>query len=1055
MKKIFFIICIIYMFTFCTYNVYAFDEEHKLNFKNITIEEGLSHSKVTTIFQDSYGYMWFGTYDGLNRYDGHSFDIYKYNETKKSISSNNIVDIFEDNNGYIWIATPRGINKITKNGEKIEEYNNYNGLSHYNVLDIMKDSRDNIWVGTENGLNVINNGTKKIYKFLNAGDGENQLSNNFITTICEDKNGDIWVGTKKGLNIFSIKDNKIKIYKKGGLDTKYISKLYSSDNHVYIGTLEDGLFEIDLKDDNIKSYNDDILKSNITSILQDNSGKLWIGTDKGLIKKDNDKLEIYNNEFYDEQSLIDDNILSINQDNSGLIWVGTDRGISMFNPNRLFNHYKKNPLNKNTFSDNSFTGIYEDNEGLLWIGTTDNGINILDRKNNDINVLKKSNEKNSISDNEIFQITGKDDLIWIGTGNGLSRYNKNTKEFKNYYSNNSENSLLNNEVRSLFVDKSGLLWIGTRDGLCTIDDDGIFKNYNYIFEENNIIDKFITCIYEDNYGNMWFGTATNGGLIKYDKKTQKVKNYLHSRGNDNTLSFNSIKAITGDSLGNLWIATNYGVNKFNIEKEIFTIYNEKNGLYNNLAHGILIDDNNNPWISTNNGIYKLDIKKNVFTSFDITDGLQNKQFNDYSYYKSKNGEMFFGGISGLNIFIPSKVKKISYVSNVKIKSIMVNNRNIDINKDIELRHDENYLNIEFFLPEFRNTSKTNYYYMMNGLEKEWKHLGNNNFVTYANIPSGDYKFLVVARNSNGDVTTPTEVNIEIMNPPWKSKFAYLIYVVIGIGVIYLIWNYVNILENIISERTKRLNIKLNENEQLYKKVIENEKYKNNYFVNLSHELRTPLNVMLSSVQLIDRFNKSEEGISRDKLDNYTIMLKRNSKRLLKLINNIIDTAKIEAGEYRLNMEKVNIIYLVEDLVLSMSGLIEENGIELVIDPEIEELYVECDVNAIERCIVNLIGNAVKFTNSGGKIEVKMWYNEKLAYISIEDTGIGIEEKYHKTIFNRFSQTYTQSTEEHGGSGLGLTLTKQLIELHGGKIKLESTLGKGSIFILILPIEKQH
>ena len=320
------------------------------------------------------------------------------------------------------------------------------------------------------------------------------------------------------------------------------------------------------------------------------------------------------------------------------------------------------------------------------------------------------------------------------------------------------------------------------------------------------------------------------------------------------------------------------------------------------------------------------------------------------------------------------------------------------------------------------------------------------------MDSGIYKFEVVARNSSGDWSKATTVTFKVGMKPWKTPLAYVIYTLIVFLVVYIIWNRVKILDSLVEQRTHELNSKLKENKELYDKLIKNEKYKNNYFVNLSHELRTPLNVIISTQQLITKLNEDDKNIPKEKLSYYMSTLRRNSDRLLKLINNIIDTSKIESGSYKLIIEKHDIVYLVEEIVLSMKDFIEANGIELIIDPDVEEKIIECDGSEIEKCIVNLVGNAVKFTPRGGKIEVRIIDLNNKVKISVKDSGIGIEKKYHDAIFDRFGQAYNDVSEEHGGSGLGLTVTKQLVTLHNGRIFVKSEPGHGSEFIIILPVK---
>lgn len=1045
-------------------------EEEDINFKRINIEDGLSQASVESIFQDNYGYMWFGTEDGLNRYDGHNFDVFKYEGSKKNningIISNIVSDVLQDKDGDLLIATSKGLSKIDNKTGKIVSYTydekNNNSLSHYNIWDIFIDSKNRIWVGTENGLNIFfkEKGTfKRIYIKETNLNGD---PNNFVTSIEEDGKGNIWVGTKDGLEKYDEKNNKFLRVDLGNLNNinlQYVSKIYKDkNNHLWIGTKDNGLFELDEEGNKINRFQKEeenpfgIPSNTIRAVYEDEIGNIWIGTDRGLAKYlGNNKFITYKNSLYNPQSLTNDQINTIFEDKSGIVWVGTNNGISTFNPKTIFKHYKRTQ-GKNSFSDNMIQGIYEDKDGELWIGTNSGGLNRFNRKNNNIKIYKHDEDQNSISDDTVWTVTGKDDEIWIATSYGLNKLNKKTNTFTNYYNDGTDKSLIWNEVKSLYIDREGILWIGTRNGLCTFDRKDSFKSYNFIFDNNGIIDKFITSIYEDDSGVMWFGSAINGGVTSYNKSTGQVKNYK-SEESDDSLSINSIKAITGDKLGNLWIATNYGLNKFDRKTKGFSRYTEKLGLANNFVYGVLIDNEGNPWVSTNGGICKLDIVKNKFISFNITDGLQNNEFNAYSFHKSKSGEMFFGGINGFNSFYPGKLQEETFLPKVVIKDFLISGNHKDIRENIILNYNQNFFSFEFFLPDYRNVTKTNYAYKLDGVDKSWIYSNNRNYANYTNVRPGKYRFLVKARNATGEWSDPTVIDVMIKNPPWQTPMAYTLYIIIIIIIVIFIWNRMNILEGLVRQRTLELNNKLDENEELYNKLIKIERYKNNYFVNLSHELRTPLNVILATVQLINEFNSKGKKITKDKLAYYMDALKGNSDRLLRLINNIIDTSKIESGTYRLHITEVDIVYLVEEVALSMKNYIESKGIELIIDPEIEEKAIECDRGEIERCVVNLIGNAVKFTKEGGTIEVVIKDNIDTVDIIVRDTGIGIDEKYHKAIFNRFGQAYNSITEEHGGSGLGLTLVNQLVKLHKGDIKLKSKLGEGSEFTITIPVKQ--
>ncbi|WP_238885137.1 two-component regulator propeller domain-containing protein [Clostridium sp. YIM B02551] len=1039
----------------------------KINFSRITIDDGLSQASVQTILQDKSGYMWFGTSDGLNRTDGQEFKILKYSDKQNdSISSSYISDMIEDEEDNFWVGTSNGLNKLNKDGKLIKKYgmNNSNeGLSHYNIWAVTEDKNGDIWIGTENGLDIFDKKNETFKKYFYSKDVEIGLSNNFVTALTFDDNGNAWIGTKDGLNFYDVKTKKFKRFTDENANTQlkndYIKRLLYYDNKIWIATNGGGLSVYDISNNVFKTYvNNESDKMSLPSdsvecLYKDKDNNIWVGTDKGLAlyKKDTDNFVVYNNKFYDSQSLVNDVVLSIYQDESGIMWIGTYNGVSYFNPINSFNHFKKNPIDDNSLNDNEIEGFYEDNEGVLWVGTSEGGLNSMDRKTGKVNhYMYSPTDENSISSDSVWGITGYGDkYVYIATSNGLNRFDKETGKFKRYDLSELTNGLVSSESRFLYIDSEGLLWIGTRNGLAAFNPKTEGFTYTDLLSVSNITDKLITSIYEDINGNMWFGCGLDGGLIKYNRRTDKLRIYKNEINNPKSLSINSIKSINGDSNGTIWIATNHGLNSFNVSKEEFTRYTEDEGLANDYCYGVLIDKDNNPWVSTNGGISKIDMSSNRVINYDVSDGLQSTEFNAYSFYKSKSGEMFFGGINGFNNFYPENVVKNYYLTNVRVSSFKIYDKAINFTQNIDLKYNENYFTISYFLPDYRNTKKIKYEYMLEGVDKDWVESDNRNYAMYTNVDPGKYVFKVKARNSSGIWSAPTEVEINVNNPPWKTPGAYFLYAMLLALVIYLIWNYVYILENMVNQRTVQLNKELVENKVLYNKLIENERYKNNYFINLSHELRTPLNVILSSIQLIRTLNQ-ENKLKKEKIEQYVEVLDKNSNRLLKNINNIIDTSRIESGNYRLNLEKVDIVYLVEEVALSMKDFIESNGLELIIDPEVEEKQILCDANEIEKCIINLIGNAVKFTPENGSIYISILDLDDKIEISVKDTGVGIKKEYINIIFNRFAQAYNTITEEHGGSGLGLTLVKHLVTLHGGDIRVNSEVGKGSEFIITLP-----
>lgn len=1061
MNKKYIIYMLLLIILLITTNIVYVSAYNNINFKNITSEDGLSQGTVETIIQDDQGYIWLGINDGLCRYNGYEFKIYKHDEElENSITNNYIVDIKQDNSGNIWGGTANGLSKIDTKTDLITNYNmndEEKSLSHYNIGDILITKSGDVLVGTSDGLNIYNEKKDEFYRIFNK---DSDLSSQFIRSLAEDENQNIWVATNNGIDKIDIKNNKNIISFKTGHGKFDISEndiyvvRYDPKGYIWAGALKEGLNRIDINTNEVKQYkNDDrdekSLPGNyVKDILRDSSGNLWVGTDNGLAKynEQTENFATYKNKIYDKTSLVNDEVFSIQEDESGLIWVGTYAGISMFDPNTNIEHYKKDPFDENSISDNSIHGIYEDKEGLLWVGTNSKGVNVINRKNYNVKHLNKTSKDYPISDDNINDIVGIDNKIFIATKNGLNEVDKDLKTINIY---NTEDGICNNNITALFADSKKNVWIGTANGISVLN-----TNTNEIIDitdiltNHNIEDKYIKVIYEDSKGNYWVGCFIDGGLVKIDPNKRTIENYRNKKEDKTSISSNNIRSIVEDKNGNLYIGTSYGLNKLNESNNTFERYSEKDGLSNNTVYGLLVDDNNNLWASTNLGISKLDTNTMTFETFNIIDGFQGNEFNGRAYYKNKSGELFFGGINGLNIFRPNDINRSRYVPTVIFDEFKVNGK---VYKDInnqEFKYNENTINISVFISNYKNTKNIQYMYKLEGVSDSWD-ISRSNNINYSDLAPGTYTLKIKARSYSGKVSDESAVKFIIKPPIWKSKAAILIYLIIITIVIYRTINSVKRLDNLVKNKTLQLTKEMEKNDKLLKKVIELEKRKNNYFVNLSHELRTPLNVISSTEQLVTELNKSKDGIGKSKLNGCMQVVRRNTKRLLNLINNIIDTAKIESGSYQLNIREHDIVYIVEEATLSLKDYIERKGIELIIDPEMEEKIIKCDEHEIERCIVNLVSNAAKFTPEGGTIEVTIEDLDEKVKIIVKDTGIGIDKKYHDSIFNRFNQVIDQGAESKGGSGLGLTITKQIIDMHGGQISVESELGKGCKFIIIL------
>ena len=1026
-------------------NKLSYAQSKNLIFNNINIEQGISQSTIEAIFQDSEGYIWLGTNDGLNRYNGYEFKIYNYEEYQNSISHNGITDITEDKYGNIWVNTVSGVNKINKKTEKISNYTEINGkIKEDSTTEIIVTKDNNILVGTYEGLNIYNAKEDRFDIILEQKDG---ILSSCIYSIDEDINGNIWIGTELGLNKLS-KDFKV-------LETytseSEIYNIFCDDENgfVWAGSDSSGLLKIDTKTKEVKQYINNIEDLNslpanqVGAIIRDSKGNLWVGTTNGLARynEKNDSFDVYKNKVYDKNSLVYNDVRSIIEDREGVLWVGTYSGISIFDTESSIKYYNAGLDDGYLLSENMVHGIYEDDEGYLWIGSRTKGVNIIDRENNTSKSINMENN-NVIQSNSINDITGYKDFIFVATDAGVLKINKKENTIQNY---NLEDGLIGENVKDIFVCDKNYLWIGSTNGLNLLDieNDKIIDMTDYVDEGS-----YVRYVYQGQDGSYYIGFLRDGGLGIIEPNSKETKYYKNIPNDKTSISSNRVRYINEDSKGNIWIGTSYGLNKYDPKTKVFKRYTTSDGIANNTIYGVLVDDNDNIWVSTNKGISQIDTKNNTVNNLSVTDGLQGNEFNGNAAFKSKSGELFFGGINGLNAFYPEDVNSINNKSKVIFDGFKVNDKDyLDING---LKFDNNTENIKikFFTPVYSSNKNISYEYELIGSNSS-KATTKENYVIYNDLLPGKYTFKVRAVDSRGDISDSETIEFSIKYPFWMSPIACFIYLVIAI--LFIINNKYKLkyLDRLVKSRTKELEEQMIKNEELYNNNIKIEENKNKYLVNLSHELRTPLNVISSTNQLLLELSK-KDNIKSDKLAYYIDISERNCNRLLNLVNNILDNTKLQSKMYTLNLKEVDIIYLVEETSLTLIDYIKSKSIELIIDPEVEEKVILCDDYEIERCIVNLVSNAAKFTPEGGNITITIKDLDDKVMISVLDTGVGIEEKYHKTIFDRFNQV--DNDESKGGSGLGLSITSKIVELHKGEIYVESKVGEGSNFVIILPVD---
>lgn len=1072
---------IVICLAFDVIEVHADINDNYLNFNNITINDGLSQGSVDDIFQDSEGYMWFATNDGLNRYDGYDFKVIKGDSSDVNTIWPGVVGcVEEDKYGDIWVGTSGGLAKIDKKTFEVKRFyvdkEDSSKISNHNIWDIFKDSNGDLWIGTEDGLNKYNYSIDTFEKYELAPELKNKNKVG-VFRIVQDKEGKILIGTGNGLREVDENTNLLVPYKKD-LKNKFLNELIievfnTASGDLWVATQKKGLYKFDeklktfsKKDAISKIYEGDRF---VRSISEDDDGGIWLGTNNGLFKYsdiDNSLVE-YTNKEYDIKTLINNTILDIYKDKSGLMWIGTISGISRVNPKQEFINYQKRFGEENTLSGKSISGIYEDEFGDLWIGTNTSGLNKIERKDDKyIHYNYDKFNTNTIASNNIWQVTGdRKGNVWVATKDGLCKVDIKTNKVTRYtHDPNNENSLIDNDVREIFIDKNEVLWIGTRNGFCTFNPKtNQFTNLNYVLEGIGVQELFVRRVFQDSKDNYWIAVGWNSGLVKINVNEKSIERFNHEVGKVSCLSDNVVMSINEGLDGAIWVATSNGLNKIDTVTGQIKAYKEKDGMSSSYVYGVLVDGEGNVWTSTNGGISKLNIDTDTFENYTYADGLQSNEFNVTSDFKTKNGKMLFGGVNGVSSFNPADINKKEVTAMPVIISDfhVYNNTKRNYASNIDLTHDENNFTINFILPDYRDPRSIKYEYILEGFDEEWVNAGGRRNAIYTNVPSGKYNFKVRAKLKGGEVSKETTFSISIDKPWYFSNGAITIYLVILVGIIILAINYVKILDGLVKQKTFELHAEIlakdklyDEKERLYKDVIRYEKFRNTYLVNLSHELRTPLNVILSSQQLISSLNKNEEGVGRVNLDKYMNIIKSNSKELLEVINDLIDSSKIKSGAYNMEFKEYDIVYIVEEVALGLKSFVENEGLELIIDPEIEEKIIECSKKEIERCVTNLISNAVKFTEQG-EIYITIRDLNEYVEIVVKDSGKGISKEDQSIIFDRFTQIEDGVSSKHCSSGIGLNLVKDLVELHNGTISIISEVGEGSEFTVKLPVKVKN
>ncbi|WP_299108346.1 hybrid sensor histidine kinase/response regulator transcription factor [uncultured Winogradskyella sp.] len=1054
-------------------NVYAQNSNYK--FKQISTSEGLSQSSVIAIHQDKIGQMWFGTRDGLNKYDGSNFTLYRnINNDSLSISNNDILSIKDDSEGFIWIGTYNGLNRYNPIQNNFTRYyrNSNNNSLRSNTVWCLEEIENEIWVGTTNGLSIYDKSKDQFNTIVYPDNETVNLSNTFITKILKTKKGDVWVATTKGLhkllkrdaNDFYFKSYHLQSVAKEPKSELMIQDILESKNgKIWVATKNEGILFYNYKTDALEKLNNKAFKelesNDFRALSIDKKGNLWMGANDGIYIYDSNK-EV---KLLSGQQNIS-KVKSLYTDSSGSMWVGTYYGgLSLWDEHNLnFANLHYNDIGK-TLNYNVVSCIVTDNKQNVYLGTEGGGITILDSLNNRKNVINQDIFKGLKSDNVKSLLFLEKDYLLIGTfGNGLTILDlKSNKIVENYIPNKLYKLIENESVYCIKKGYDNTIWLGTfGQGLIklNIEDKSfkVFKNKSNDLE--SLTSNRVRAILVDSKKRVWVGTQK--GLNLMSGSSQFNSNSIsHFFFNENTNSGDDILTIYEDSHNTIWVGTKaqglfkYNGSNFNRVK----IINKDNKVEIKSIHSIVEDDNNNLWLGSNQGIAKFEIKSNKTVIYNQTDGLLGKEFNDNAVLKIAANKFYFGGPSGVTYFEANKIhinenspQVILTDFKIKNKSVSIEDngilkKHISFTKSISLTYDNANFSINFSIPNFINSDNNLYSYRLIGVQDDWLTTKKNE-AFYTIQKPGTYVFEV--KGANNDVVwneRPTKLEIIVSPAPWRSWWAFTIYVLLIVAsLMILMW--------FLKSRTKLKHelelehVESERNEELNQAKLE-------FFTNISHEFRTPLTLILGPLQQI-----LNDYRGSNKMHKKLLVIENNANHLLHLINRLMNFRKLENNQSKLQAAEGNIVKFLKEIYFSFTEHAKNGGYEYTIDTNSEEIFVFYDRVKLERVFYNLLSNAFRYTKKGGIIKLNILKQNNQLVVEVEDNGVGISEEYIEKIFDRFFEVPIHNEPQKNynkGSGIGLSIAKNIVKLHKGTITVKNKVNGGVVFKVELPLGRLH
>lgn len=1009
-------------------------------FKHYKVENGLSNNTVLASIQDNDGFLWFGTKDGLNRFDGYRFKTFRsgYNP-KNSLGINYIQSLHEFDN-YIWVGTDKGLYYYDK---KLDKFTCLNDAITNRINDIEHDHRHNLWFISNGMLVKYHTKTQKTTLF----DGRNSF---YATSISCDSKGVIWASSSEGIHKYSDATQSFdKIEITFPTPTVALSVIYALDtNTILLGTRDHGVFKYTISNKRTEAFMTGVDKPIfVRQFCKNKQNQLWIASESGVYIY-NFKNKTYRNlrkSSSDPYAISDNAAYSITIDQEDGIWIGTYFGGINYHQ-KQYDQFKKffPQKGENAIVGSAVREIHKDNQGNLWIGTEDAGLNKFNIKTKKFINFQPNGLKNGLSFYNIHAVLPRNNTVWVGTfEHGLDILDATTGRVIRHYDH------LNSNLKSDFI----FTFHETADKkLYVVTSLGIYL-YNDLTDTFTIADEFsqtthYTCLFKDKSGNFWAGSYRDG-LFCFNPKTRKKKVYKHDFADPSSISNDFITSLFQDKQNNLWIATENGLNVFDYKKESFKTFTTKNGLPSNVIYSVLQDDDQNLIITTSKGLAIFNYKTKSIRTFTTASGLLSDQFNYNSAFKDSNGDMYFGNLNGMICFNPKNLKTKKFNPPIFITGLQINNQEVIVNgtnspletsisyvKKITLKNYQSNFSIDFAALSYTAPELTEYWYKLEGIDTDWISLKKNNKVFFTELPAGNYTFRIKSLQVNGIWSKEATIDITILPPIWASSFAILLYFLALVTILYWIfkkYHQANTREN--NQKISLLNSQ--KEKEIYHAKIE-------FFTNVAHEIRTPLTLIKSPLESLLKKNYESPEV----LNNLAIMDK-NANRLLNLVNELLDFRKAEMDYLKLTFVETNVSAIVKELRDEFSPMVVEKNLKLELELGEKDIYAFVDEEAFRKILSNLINNAIKYANK--RAIITLYRDEKNLEFSVKNDGVLIQKGLQTKIFEPFFRA--TGSQNQTGTGIGLSLAHALTELHNGRLTLHFHDETMNTFVLQLPLRQ--